>query len=155
MFMFSPRPGRCESFSGSAHTIAIRALTGFMMCIVVFAFFLSHANAADVPPISRTVLEQRPIAGTDQSMELILVTFQPGVSAPLHHHPVAGLNYIVEGTAESAYGSDTPKLYHQGDTLQDLPNVPHTIFRNPDKRKVLRFLIFANVHAGQAYSVVP
>lgn len=108
-----------------------------------------------MPPISRTVLEQRPIPGTDQSMELILVTFQPGVSAPLHHHPVAGLNYIVEGTAESAYGSDAPKLYHQGDTLQDLPSVPHTLFRNPDKSKVLRFLIFANVHAGQPYTVVP
>lgn len=135
--------------------IIIRAFMGLMASSAAFTVFPSRASAAGVPPISRTVLEQRPIPGTDQSMELILVTFQPGVSAPLHHHPVAGLNYIVEGTAESAYGNDAPKLYHQGDTLQDLPDVPHTVFRNPDKSKVLRFLIFANVHAGQAYSVAP
>ena len=113
------------------------------------------ADASDIPPIRRTVLERRPIPGTDQSMELILVTFQPGVSAPLHHHPVAGLNYIVEGTAESAYGHVAPKLYREGDTLQDLPNVPHTVFRNPDKNKVLRFLIFTHLRAGQAYTVAP
>jgi quercetin dioxygenase-like cupin family protein len=73
----------------------------------------------------------------------------------LHHHPVAGLNYIVEGTAESAYGRDVPKLYRQGDTLQDLPDVPHTVFRNPDRNKVLRFLVFTTLHTGQAYTVVP
>ncbi|XRD86388.1 cupin domain-containing protein [Dyella acidisoli] len=113
------------------------------------------AGASNAPPITRTVLERRPIPGSDQSMELILVTFQPGVSAPLHHHPVAGLNYIIEGTAESAYGHDVPKLYRAGDTLQDLPNVPHTVFRNPDKSKVLRFLIFTNLHADQAYTTAP
>lgn len=155
MFLHGSRLGRRKSFSGSARIVAIRAFVGFAACSTTFAVVPARADAADVQPITRTVLEQRPIPGTDQSMELILVTFQPGVSAPLHHHPVAGLNYIVEGTAESAYGSDAPKLYHQGDTLQDLPNVPHTLFRNADKSKVLRFLIFANVHTGQPYSVVP
>ena len=142
----------------SARTTVILAFT----CPVVFCanFVLNPApvyaaDASNMPPISRTVLERRPIPGTDQSMALILVTFQPGVSAPLHHHPVAGLNYIVEGTAESAYGRDAPRLYRAGDTLQDLPNVPHTIFRNPDKDKVLRFLIFANLRADQPYTVAP
>ena len=88
-------------------------------------------------------------------MTLILVTFQPGVSAPLHHHPVGGLNYILEGSAESAYGQNAPKRYREGDTLQDLPDVPHTVFRNPDKAKVLRFLIFTTLRADQTYTVTP
>ena len=113
------------------------------------------AEASALQPITRTVLERRPIQGTDQEMQLILIVYQPGVSAPLHHHPVAGLNYILEGTAESAYGKDLPKVYHAGDTLQDLPDVPHTIFRNPDKDKALRFLVFANLRADQPYAIVP
>ncbi|QRN55792.1 cupin domain-containing protein [Dyella caseinilytica] len=121
---------------------------------------LSTTSAYATPPaapqpITRTVLEQRPIPGTDESMEIILVVYQPGVAAPLHHHPVAGLNYILDGTAESAYGDDPPKLYHAGDTLQDQPQVTHTLFRNADKQKPLRFLIFANVHANQPYTIVP
>lgn len=86
---------------------------------------------------------------------MMLVTFQPGVASPLHHHPVAGLNYIVEGMAESAHGDDPPKLYRTGDTLQDLPDIPHTLFRNPSKTEVLRFLIFTNLRPGQPYLIVP
>jgi quercetin dioxygenase-like cupin family protein len=113
------------------------------------------AEPTPIPPISRTVLEHHPIADTDQTMEIIQVTLQPGASAPVHHHPVPGLVYILEGSAESAYGNDAPKRYRAGDTMQDLPNVPHTVFRNPDPHKVLRFLVFANLPAGQAYTVVP
>ena len=142
----------------NARARLIQAFACSVLFCATMAFNPSPAYAtgtSDIPPITRTVLERRPIPGTDQDMELILVTFQPGVSAPLHHHPVAGLNYIVEGTAESAYGQDAPKLYRAGDTLQDLPNVPHTIFRNADKHNVLRFLIFANLRADQPYTIIP
>jgi quercetin dioxygenase-like cupin family protein len=125
-----------------------------MLAALCAAAFNIHATDT-VKPITRTVLEQRPIPGTDETMEIILVVFQPGVAAPLHHHSVAGLNYILEGTAESAYGNDAPKTYRAGDTLQDLPGVPHTVFRNVDKHKPLRFLIFANVHVNQPYSIAP
>jgi quercetin dioxygenase-like cupin family protein len=127
---------------------------GFVSLLAMMIATSSSAAAA-MQPITRTVLEQRGIPGTDEQMEIILVVFQPGVAAPLHHHPVAGLNYILEGTAESAYGNATPKLYHAGDTLQDLPGLPHTVFRNADQHKVLRFLIFANIHAHQSYTIVP
>lgn len=131
-------------------------MTHAMVLCLALSYMPAHASGTSVvPPISRTVLERRPLPGSDQNMVLILVTLQPGVSAPLHHHPVAGLNYIVEGTAESAYGRDVPKLYRQGDTLQDLPDVPHTVFRNPERNKVLRFLVFTTLHTGQAYTVVP
>lgn len=161
--MASPQTPRDRSFFRTGPMASTRDMLvcALMLCTASCARLapnLASAHAAgpsDVPPISRTVLERRPVPGTDQNMELILVTFQPGVSAPLHHHPVGGLNYIVEGSAESAYGHDVPKLYREGDTLQDLPDVPHTIFRNPDRNKVLRFLIFTTLRADQAYTVVP
>jgi quercetin dioxygenase-like cupin family protein len=131
-----------------------RVLSGTILATWIATSTQATPPAA-APPIARTVLEQRPIPGTDESMEIILVVFQPGVAAPLHHHSVAGLNYILDGTAESAYGNDPPKRYHAGDTLQDLPDIPHTVFRNADMHKPLRFLIFANVHANQPYTIVP
>ncbi|WP_218001766.1 cupin domain-containing protein [Paraburkholderia acidipaludis] len=115
----------------------------------------ARAEAQSIQPVVRTLLEKRAIPGSDQEMQMMLVTFQPGVASPLHHHPVAGLNYIVEGMAESAYGDDTPRIYHAGETLQDLPNIPHTLFRNPSKSEILRFLIFTNLRPDQPYLIVP
>lgn len=113
------------------------------------------AEASAVPPISRTILEQQPIAGTDREMDVILVVYQPGVVAPKHHHSSAGFNYVLEGTAESAYGNETPRQYRAGETFMDQADVPHTLFRNPDQHKLLRFLIVANVKANQPYTFAP
>ena len=115
------------------------------------------ATAGDgaAAPIRRTLLQRHAIPGTDEEMQLTLVEYQPGVSAPLHHHPVAGLVYVVEGTVESAYGNDPPRLYHAGDSLQDLAEVPHTLFRNANPDKVLRFLVFTKLRSGQPYLITP
>jgi quercetin dioxygenase-like cupin family protein len=150
-----PRDGHV---AGLPRFRVLHRLTRFFPAITLLVAALIAAAPAGAtpatPPISRTVLERHPIPGTDETMEIILVVYQPGVAAPLHHHSVAGLNYVLEGTAESAYGKDAPKLYHTGETFTDLPNVPHTVFRNADAHKVLRFLIFANVHANQPYTIV-
>ena len=113
---------------------------------------MSSGRDATTGPTAR-ILESRGIPGTDREMVLREVTMPPGGAAPLHHHPVAGLVFIVEGVAESAYGTDAPKLYHAGETLQDLANTPHTLFRNADPNKPLRFLTFYVAAMGQPYLV--
>jgi len=65
------------------------------------------------------------------------------------------LVFVVEGVAESAYGNDPPKLYHAGETLQDLADIPHTLFGNADPDKPLRFLTFYAAAKGQPYLVTP
>jgi quercetin dioxygenase-like cupin family protein len=147
-----------SQLSQALHLPSCRSALLPALLIAAYTCFTSSAFAAELPktqPITRTVLEQHPIPGTDQVMEVMLITLQPGVSAPLHHHSVAGLGYILEGKAESAYGNDAPKLYGVGDTFQDVPTTPHTVFRNPDPHNVLRFLVFTNLHQGQAYTVTP
>jgi len=135
------------------HVSSVLATTAALALLL--AAPVAMAADASAPQIKRTVLERHAIPGTDEEMQMIMVEFPPGAVSPLHHHPVAGLSYIVEGTAESAYGKDAPKVYHAGDTLQDIPDVPHTLFRNPDNTHVLRFLIFANLHKDQPYLIVP
>lgn len=112
------------------------------------------ASPAGSKPTLR-VLERHEVAGTDQDMSLVEVVFPPGLVAALHHHLVPGLNFIVEGVAESAYATDPPRTYRAGDTLQDLANVPHTIFRNPDGAAPLRFLIFYVLGRNQPYTAFP
>lgn len=127
------------------------------VAVIAFAATAAHAETAPDPAagITRTMLQRYAIPGSDQEMRMDLIVFPPGAASPLHHHPVAGLNYILEGTAESAYGDETPRLYHAGESLQDRATIPHTLFRNPDQHAVLRFLIFYTVKAGQSYLVVP
>ena len=105
-------------------------------------------------PTSR-ILESHSIPGTDREMVLREVTIPPGGVAPIHHHTVPGLVFVVEGVAESAYGDDAPKLYHAGETLQDVADIPHTLFRNADPNKPLRFLTFYAAAKGQPYLVTP
>ncbi|WP_244550127.1 cupin domain-containing protein [Bradyrhizobium sp. cf659] len=79
----------------------------------------------------------------------------PGGAAPLHRHPVAGAVYIVEGVAESAYGSDEPRQYRAGETLQDRADLPHTLFRNCDPERPLRFLTIYVLEPGRSYTLEP
>lgn len=118
---------------------------------------LAPAQAAPLAGSKPTlrIMERHEVAGTDQDMSLVEVAFPPGLAAALHHHPVPGLNFIVEGVAESAYAADPPRTYRAGETLQDLANVPHTIFRNPDGAAPLRFLIFYVLGRNQPYTLFP
>jgi len=113
------------------------------------------AQSQQVPGTAAKVLEVHDIPGTDHEMILREVTLQPGASATPHHHTVAGLVYIIDGIAESAYGNEAPRLYHAGETMQDKADIPHTLFRNADSSKPLRFVTFHVAAKGQPYVVIP
>jgi quercetin dioxygenase-like cupin family protein len=110
------------------------------------------AGFADV---TRKVLERLPLSGESRELVVVEVTYPPGGVAPLHRHPVSGAIYIVEGTAESAYGDDAPRKYKTGDTLQDKADVPHTLFRNCDPDRPLRFLTIYVLEPGRSYTMDP
>ena len=100
---------------------------------------------------SRRMLEHLPVSGDDRELVLVEVTIPPGGRAPPHRHPVGGIVYIVEGVAESAYGSDEPRRYRAGETLQDRADALHTVFRNCDTERPLRFLAFYLLEPGRSY----
>lgn len=86
---------------------------------------------------------------------MVEVTYPPGSEAPLHRHPVRGVVFIIEGVAESAYGSDDPRQYRAGETLQDRADIPHTLFRNCDPERPLRFLTIYALEPGRSYTMEP
>jgi quercetin dioxygenase-like cupin family protein len=134
-----------------------------VLLVVLFAitFFKSgNAHAAEnaAASASKTTveeLERRPIPGTDLEIRLNLVTQPPGYSAPLHHHPGQGFVYMLEGTAESAYGDEAIKRFVAGDHWTEPADVAHRIARNPDTRTVRRFLVFSVNRPGEPITVVP
>ncbi len=105
--------------------------------------------------VTRKVLERVRLPGDQRELFVVEVTYPPDGAAPLHRHPVAGAIYIVEGVAESAYGDDAPRRYQAGETLQDKPDVPHTLFRNCDAERPLRFLTIYALEPGRSYTMDP
>jgi len=106
---------------------------------------------AQAPQVTRTNLQTRAIPNTAQELRLDLIVFPVGAATPPHRHPFAGLNYIIEGAAETAYGNDAPRIYRAGESFQDEAGRVHTLFRNADSRSPLRFLITYVVDVGQSY----
>ena len=84
-------------------------------------------------------------------MRLTLVEYPPGESAPPHRHPVAGLCYVIEGTAETRYDGEPAKLVRQGQSFQDEANKLHALFRNGSTTDALKFVCFAKIAKGQQY----
>ncbi len=105
--------------------------------------------------VTRKILERLPLPADHRELVVAEVTYPPGGSAPLHRHPVGGVVYIIEGVAESAYGSDDPRQYRAGETLQDRADVPHTLFRNCDPERPLRFLTIYVLEPGRSYTMEP
>ena len=70
----------------------------------LLALFFSCSMAfAQADPIVRKIIERHDIPGTSDELQMILIEYQPGSAGPPHTHPVVGLNYIIEGSAESQY----------------------------------------------------
>jgi quercetin dioxygenase-like cupin family protein len=115
----------------------------------------SSADQTGFAGVTRKVLECLPVPGDHRELVVVEVTYPPGASAPLHRHPVGGAIYIVEGIAESAYGSDEPRQYRAGETLQDRADIPHTLFRNCDPERPLRFLTIFVLEPGRSYTMEP
>jgi len=105
--------------------------------------------------VTRKILDRLALPGDDRELVVAEVTYPPGGVAPLHRHPVGGVVFIVEGVAESAYGSDAPRQYRAGETLQDRADLPHTHFRNCDPERPLRFLTIYALEPGRSYTMEP
>ena len=86
---------------------------------------------------------------------LVLDTFPAGIVIPRHHHPSTGLNYVLEGVAESQYEGEPLRHLAAGDSFEDHAHIPHLMFRNPDPAKPVRILISYTVKRGMPFLIIP
>ena len=116
--------------------------------------YLPHgpARSASVnSEVSRRIIERTDIPGSDEELRLMLVEFPPGYANAAHRHPVAGLCYVIEGTAESQYEGETLKLIRAGESFQDEANKTHSLFRNVSGTDALKFICAAKIGKDQQY----
>lgn len=130
-------------------------MTSSAVALSLVAFAISM-NAAATPTtsnaeVTRRILEQSPIPGTDEELRLMLVEFPPGYSNVAHRHPVAGVCYILEGKALSRYDGEEVKELPTGQSFQDEAENVHTVFRNASTKQPLRFLCAAKIKTGVQY----
>jgi quercetin dioxygenase-like cupin family protein len=104
--------------------------------------------------ISRTTLESYD-NGAGEEFKLVLAVYPPGVGLPVHHHPGAGHNYVLEGIAESQYEAEALQRFTAGQSYQDKALSPHLIFRNGDRTAALKYLIAYIVKRGQPFLIIP
>lgn len=104
-----------------------------------------------VTNVSRKVIERTGIAGGNEELRLMLVEFPPKFSNVAHTHPVAGLCYVIEGTAESQYEGEALKILHAGDSYQDSATKKHLLFRNASETDSLKFTCSAKIKKDQEF----
>jgi len=99
--------------------------------------------------ITRTVLVIVPISERWE-LRTVLLTYPPGVSAPLHDHPVAATGYVVDGHVESQWeGSDVVETYSTGQAFVDKGNVPHVLSRNASETEELKMVMTYLIKVGE------
>lgn len=102
----------------------------------------------------RTLLQEVKLPDGGQ-FKMILDTFPAGIVIPSHHHPSFGLNYVLEGHAESQYEGEKPIRVGPGDTFIDYPDRQHLLFRNLSAELPVKVLIVFMVEEGQPFFIRP
>ncbi|WP_426992178.1 cupin domain-containing protein [Methylomonas sp. CM2] len=121
----------------------------------LFAQITSQGNTTvSSDGIVRTILQSHE-DNEGNEFRLVMTTYPPGVGLPVHHHPSAGFNYILEGIAESQYVDEPILTFRAGDSYQDKANAQHLIFRNADRINPLKYLIAYTTQKGQPFLMVP
>ncbi|WAK01015.1 cupin domain-containing protein [Methylobacter sp. YRD-M1] len=113
--------------------------------------YSTKISPAKIPEATRTIIQRTDIEGSDEELRLMLVEYPPGYASPAHIHPVVGLNYILEGTAESQYEGEDLKTLNAGDSYQDPANKKHLVFRNSSNTDRLRFLVAYRIKKDGAF----
>lgn len=153
------RDGRhaIQGVNDISRRVAIAGLAGVLSAVAAPAMgqrLSLGAPTASPEGLVRTLL-QRYDDGEGNEFNLILDVFPPGIVVPAHHHPAVGLNYVLEGVAESQYAGEPLRRFVAGDSFQDHADTPHLMFRNPDPARSLKILISFAVKTGQAFFVAP
>jgi quercetin dioxygenase-like cupin family protein len=108
------------------------------------------ASSSSRSAISRRLIAQQELPDLPGwETRLYLIEYPPGAAAPPHVHPAIGLGYVLAGRFESAFEREEPIVVEQGKSFIDRAGAVHTLFRNPDPERPLRFLIAYTIRRGE------
>lgn len=101
--------------------------------------------------VKRTILQAIPIpALPGWEHRMVLLEYPAGVGAPTHHHPIAGPNYVVQGSIISQWEGDAePRVFHAGDSFLEYADLSHTRAENVSQTEDLKVVACYVVKVGE------
>jgi quercetin dioxygenase-like cupin family protein len=101
--------------------------------------------------VKRTILQAIPIpALPGWEHRMVLLEYPAGVGAPVHHHPIAGPNYVVQGSILSQWQGDAePQVFHAGNSFLDYAELSHTRAENVSQTEDLKVVACYVVKVGE------
>jgi quercetin dioxygenase-like cupin family protein len=124
--------------------------------LAIAAALLSGQPTASREPIQRTLLQKALLDGVPGwETRTYLIEYAPGVKAPLHHHSVVGLGYVLSGVVLSGFSDQPPVRYGPGESFIDPAEQPHTVSQNLSTSEPLRLLIAYTVRVDQPVTITP
>jgi quercetin dioxygenase-like cupin family protein len=106
--------------------------------------------------VKRTVLQAIPIpALPGWEHRMFLLEYPAGVAVPVHHHPIAGPNYVVQGSIVSQWeGDEKPQVYHAGHSFIDYAELSHIRAESISQTEDLKLIACYVVEVGEPNVVI-
>jgi quercetin dioxygenase-like cupin family protein len=109
----------------------ITILAGVLGCAVL-------AHGAEVTPLLSRDLPESP--GKEGTM--IVVTYPPGSSDPIHRHNAHAFVYVLEGTIVMQVKGSKEVTLRPGQTFYEGPHDQHIVGRNASSTQPAKFVVF-------------
>lgn len=100
--------------------------------------------------IQRTILQSVPIPELPGwESRLVLLEYPPGVTAPVHDHPVSATGFILSGNVVSQWEGGVEERYSTGDSFIDHGGKIHIKSENESKTEPLKMLLSYVIKIGE------
>lgn len=81
---------------------------------------------------------------------MVLLEYPAGASSPAHYHPIAGPNYVIQGTLNSQWAdSEAVETFSAGDSFIDYADKMHIKVQNASQTMDLKFVACYVVRIGE------
>ncbi len=108
----------------------------FAGCALCAAFGLSATAVSAQAPVTRTVLKQAPLEGTNMVTIQAMVELAPGAVIARHTHPGHEATYVLEGSMELVVDGQGTLALKPGDSFLVPSGVPHSGTNGPAASKL-------------------
>lgn len=113
-----------------------------------------HAAGAPARAVVTPLLQSDIEAGGAKEAALLLVTYAPGASDPIHRHNALVYVYVLEGSVVMQVRGGPEVVLKAGQTFMEKPSDIHVVGRNASKTRPAKFLAYFVKDKG-APPVVP
>src|SRR5438067_10644915 len=114
----------------------------FVCALIVAAFGVNSALAADEGPKVTLVFDHALPNVPGKSMKGVLVEYGPGVASTAHTHPKSAFIYatVLEGAIRTSVNNGPVVTYRTGASFSEMPGDRHSVSENASKTEPAKLL---------------